>query len=251
MGSTTQEQAVVLGTADPSPTPAEPGTQPPSTPRPSVVGLTNHRRRHPDRKVRGREAPRAGRHGRRVSGVRSRARARGRAQGDAARGGGGPGAQAALRARGPRRRALEPPRRRDRLRPRVPHRRLALHRDGAAAGARPLRAAQAGADALARREDVDRRPGARRPRPRAQGGDRPPRHQAGERVPDRGRLGADHGLRHRVLDLHGCDEPDRARHGRLHVARAGPRRARGRPQRSLQRRHAALRAGDRAASVRR
>ena len=41
MGSPTHEQAVVLGTADPSPTPAEPGTQPPSTPRPSVVGLTN------------------------------------------------------------------------------------------------------------------------------------------------------------------------------------------------------------------
>jgi len=40
MGNTAQERAVVLGTPDPSPTPAEPGTQPPSTPRPSVVGLT-------------------------------------------------------------------------------------------------------------------------------------------------------------------------------------------------------------------
>ena len=40
MGSPTHEQAVALGTADPSPTPAEPGTQPPSIPRASVVGLT-------------------------------------------------------------------------------------------------------------------------------------------------------------------------------------------------------------------
>jgi serine/threonine protein kinase/tetratricopeptide (TPR) repeat protein len=47
--STTQEHGVVLGTAEVSltppepgtPTPVEPGTQPPSTPKPSVVGLTN------------------------------------------------------------------------------------------------------------------------------------------------------------------------------------------------------------------
>ena len=49
----------------------------------------------------------------------------------------------------------------------------------------------------------------------------------------------------------GCHQPDGARNGRLHVARAGARRARRRPQRPVQRRHAALRAHHRAPALRR
>ena len=100
-------------------------------------------------------------------------------------------------------------------------------------------------------EDLDRDPGAQRPRPGPQVRDRPPRHQARQRLDHRGRRREDHGLRDRPPRLRvrhrgGLDHRDRC----LHVPGAGPRRAGGWAERHLQRWLAPVRAGHRQTAFR-
>ncbi len=251
MGSTTQEHRVVLGTPDPSPTPAEPGTQPPSTPRPSVVGLTSL-----------------------ADGTRI-----GKYEVVKLLGRGGMGAvyrafdpvlerEVALKVMLPE--AAGDPEHKQRFErearavARLSHPAvvtvfdLGYHTDGSPYIVMEL---LRGLDLYARLKQEPALSLAEKTSIVAQVLDGLGHaHKAGivhrDIKPANVFLTEDGSAR--IMDFgiafwtsHGCDEPDRARHGRLHVARAGPRRARGRPQRSLQRRLAALRAGDRAASVRR
>ena len=154
-----------------------------------------------------------------------------------------PRAEAALRARGQGRREDDAPERGERLRPRQPHRRLALHRDGAPEGQDLQKAMRHAAADVPRAQGRDHRPGAGGPRPRPPGRHRPPRHQAREHLHQPRRHREDHGLRrgaphHRLHDRH----RQHRGHRRLHVARAGEGRQGRRPQRPLQRRLHALRA---------
>ena len=205
----------------------------------------------PHWEVRDRQADRTGGHGGRLPGVRPGSRARGGPQGHAPGDGGRPGAETAVREGGSGGRPPQSSRHRDRLRPGVSHRRLSLHRDGAAQGPGPPGKAAGGSAAVARAEGLDRHPGTGRPRSRAQGGDRPSRHQAGQHLPDRRGRGPDHGFRHRVLDRFGSEESGGARDGEVHVPGAGSGRSGGRPERPLQRRHAPPRDPHRPSPLRR
>ena len=90
----------------------------------------------------------------------------------------------------------------------------------------------------------------RRPRLRAQGGDRPPRHQAGQHHGRRGgRVAQAARLRHRPHRTRHDAGRDADRDPQLHVAGTGDRQCRRRPQRHLCRRHRALRAALRKAGV--
>ena len=162
------------------------------------------------------------------------------------------GPEGPLRARGARGRPDRPPERAHRVRPGVPPRRLALHRDGAAQGQGPAQDAPARPAAAARAQDRRDPAGARGAGPGPSGRHRPPRHQAREHLPQRGRDGEDHGLRRRPLHhgehhRHGLDHG----HRRLHVARAGAGGEGGRPQRPLEHGLHALRAARRPAAVQR
>ena len=210
------------------------------SPKPPVV---------PHRKVRGREAPRARRHGRRLPGVRPRARARGRAQGDAPAGGGGPEHKQRFE-------------REARAVARLSHPAvvtvfdLGYHTDGSPYIVMEL---LRGPDLLraAEQEPALSSPRRRRSSPRCWTASATRTRRGSstatsspQRLPHRGRHCEDHGLRHRVRSSSG-DEPVAvsALPATCPPSRCAARR--GRPQRPLQRRHAALRAGHRAAAVRR
>jgi hypothetical protein len=198
-------------------------------------------RGQPHRPVRGPRVPRGWRHGRGLPGPRPPPRARRRAQGPPRRCRRRPRAAQPFPARGPRRRLPRPPphprRPRHRLRPRRRLRRLrAAARPDPAPKARVRSAPRPQGRRLRRADLPGTRGGARARR-------RPPRPQAREPVPDRGRPGQDPRLRPREADRplrrrvrppagrdpqrdHGSGAGDGD--GRVHVARAGARAEGGR-----------------------
>ena len=119
----------------------------------------------PDRQVRHRAAPRQGRHGHGLPRPRHHPRARRGPQGHGRADRRRPRAEAALRARGQGRREDDAPQRGDRLRPRQPHRRLAVHRDGAPEGPGPPEGDAAAAAPDPRAQGRDHRAGAGRASP--------------------------------------------------------------------------------------
>ena len=140
-------------------------------------------------------------------------------------------------------------------------RRPPVHRDAIRRG-RNARRAAAPVTARAARDPVDRRSDRRRPERRARARHPASRHQARQHHGHDARRCQGHGLRprqarsdrRRVNRGRGNDvgvEPSgrHCRHGGVHVARAGPRRTARSAQRSLQRRRAALRDGERPAAV--
>ncbi len=145
----------------------------------------------------------------------------------------------------------------------------ALHRHGTARRRNPARPPRPGR-LEARRPARSRGPDRRRPGGGARARDHAPRHQAREHLRHEARPGQAPRLRprqaggrgdgrlrrqHRPADGHGRGAPDepghRDRHGRVHVARAGPGRAAGRAHRHLLLRRGALRDGDRPPALRR
>ncbi len=224
--------------------------------------------RQPPRAVRDRIRHRRRRHGRGVQGARHPPRPLGRDQdppsGDRHRS----RSPREVRARGQSARAHRAPEHPRHPRCRsgvggvpVGHRDL-LRRDGVAHRRHAPRTAGARAPLLAE-GGGDRRSGGRRPRGGARPGDRAPRPEAREPVPDLGRAGEDPGLRSGVdravarfcrrdrrvaRRRHGAR--DGPRHARLHVARAGAGDRGGRPGGFVRAGVRALRDGDRAPGVR-
>ena len=197
-------------------------------------------------------ADRRRRDGRGLPRARRRAGPRGRDQGPAPLARRRPGVRRPVPPRGARRRDVEPPEHRHRLRLGRRRRHL-LHGDGVRA--RPVRAR-----GVERARRPRPRPGRRRARPdpggaraRARERDRPPRSEAGEHPDhDRGRREAHRpraraGLRRREEHPRGRGD----RHGPVPLARADPRRARGPALRPLLARDRRLRAAHRPGAVHR
>ena len=151
-------------------------------------------RRDTARSVRGREPPGGGRDGRGLPRARHAAAPPGGGEGPARLAGRRPRAHAPLRAGGPRRRLAQPPEHRRHPRHRPPVRRLALRRLRAAGGRDPAPAD--GRDGAARAQgDGLRDPDRARAGRGAREGDRPPRPEAGQHLPDPRRRGEDPRLR--------------------------------------------------------
>ena len=166
------------------------------------------------------------RHGRRLQGPGHAAQAPRRAEVPAAGADPRPRRQAALRPGSRGRLGAGRPARRHHLRHRPDRRRPGVHRHGLLRRRDPQEAHPARAPAGRARHRLrhaDRARARRRPRRRH----RPPRHQAGQRDDHDARRGQDRRLRHRQADRRRPDQ-DRIepRHGRLHGARAVPRRRR-------------------------
>ena len=215
--------------------------------------------RNPPGALRDRVGRRLWRHGRRLSGTRYPARAGSGVEGDGAAHRLGSAHALALRDRSARGRVAEPSRYPLDLRA-GGRRRRSVRGDGAARRPQPSRADFEGAAAVAR-GGRDRRRDCRRPGGRARQGNRPPRLEARERLPDQRRPRQDSRLRSRAAASRrrGVRSTDRradgarggARHVRIHVSRAGDRRERRWPYRRVRARLPALRDAHRRPAVHR